>query len=221
MKGDWRLVNRDELYDLATDPGQRSNIADQHPRMVDELREAYEAWWTICTRQASKTIPISIGALAQQVAQLNPHDLRNAEGDGVWNQGQVRAGEAADGYWEVLVERDGDYEFALRRWPAEADYGIRAGIDGDDIAFRRDAIAEADWSHYTGGKALEIRSARLEVTGHAPLTLPVNDEAAAVLRLPLKAGEVRVRGVFANDDGLMQAAYYIYVRRLETPDERA
>ncbi len=132
----------------------------------------------------------------------------------------MRAGEAADGYWEVLVERDGDYEFALRRWPAEAGYPIRAGIDGDDIAFRRDAIAEADWSYYTGGKALGITSARLEVSGHAPLTVPVEDEAAAVLRLPLKAGETRVRGVFASDDGLMQAAYYIYVRRLDAPGER-
>lgn len=221
MKGDWRLVNRDELYDLATDPGQRTNIADQHPRIVDELRQAYEAWWEICIRQASETIPISIGAEAQQVAQLNPHDLRNAEGDGVWNQAQVRAGQAADGYWEVLVERDGDYEFAFRRWPAEAGHRIRAGLEGDDIAFRRDAIAEADWSHYTGGKALEITSARLEVTGHLSLTVQVTDETAALLRLPLKAGEARVRGVFANDDGLMQAPYYIYVRRLETADEGA
>lgn len=218
MKADWRLVNRDELYDLATDPGQRANIADQHPLVVAALREAYEAWWEICMRQASETIPISIGAVAQEVAHLNPHDLRNVEGDGIWNQAQVRAGQAADGYWEVLVEQDGDYAFALRRWPAEAGHGIRAGIVGDDIDFRRDAIAEADWAHYTGGKALAITAARLEITGHPPLTASVGEGAAACLRLRLQAGEARVRAIFVGDDGLEQIAYYVDVRRLPASD---
>ena len=58
------------------------------------------------------------------------------------------------------------------------------------------------------------------MTGHVPLAAPVDDESAALLRLSLKAGEVQVRGTFANDEGLMQAPYYIYVRRLETDDER-
>ncbi|WP_304186270.1 arylsulfatase [Phenylobacterium aquaticum] len=215
MKGDWRLVNRDELYDLVTDPGQRANIADQHPGVVAELREAYEAWWEICTRQAGETIPISVGAPTQQIAELRTHDLRNADSDVVWNQDQIRAGQACQGYWEVLVERAGDYEFAFRRWPTEAGHAIRTGIEGDDVAFRRDAIARADWSLYTGGIALPITAARLEITGHPPLTVQVADETAAVLRLSLPAGEVQVRGWFLNEAGLTLAPYYIYVRRLE------
>ena len=118
MKGDWRLVNHDELYDLATDPNQRADVADQHPQLVAELREAYEAWWELCSRQMGADIPISIGAEARTTAQLNTHDLRSGDSEAVWNQGQVRRGEACLGYWEVLVERAGLYEFALRRWPS-------------------------------------------------------------------------------------------------------
>jgi arylsulfatase A-like enzyme len=214
MKGDWRLVNRDELYDLSTDPNERTDLAARHPAVVAELRDAYEAWWTLCSRQVSEEIPISIGAEAQETAELRTHDLRNADSDVVWRQGQVRQGQGCLGYWEVHVERAGLYEFALRRWPTEAGHAIRAGIDGDDIAFRRDAIAEAEWWMYTGGKALEIEAAHLEVAGYPPLSVAVNDEAAAILRISLEAGGVHVRAHFSNDAGLMQSPYYVYVRRL-------
>lgn len=215
MKNAWRLVDRDQLYDLATDPNQRTDLAAQHPEIVAELREAYEAWWTLCATQMDGVIPISIGAEAQTVAELRTHDLRNDDSDVVWNQAQIRQGQACLGYWEVMVERPGDYEFALRRWPAEAGHAIRAGIDGDDIAFRRDAIAQADWELYTGGKALEITSAGLEVSGHETRTVAVGEDAEAVLSLRLDAGPVEVRAWFADAGGLRQAPYYVYVRRLE------
>lgn len=214
MKNDWRLVDRDQLYDLATDPNQRANLAAQRPDIVAELRAAYEAWWTLCSQQMGEVMPISIGAEAQAIAELRTHDLRNVESDVVWNQGQIRRGQACDGYWEVLVERPGDSEFALRRWPAEAGHAIRAGIDGDDIDFRREAIAQPDWDLYTGGKALEITSAGFEITGYPRRTAPVGDEREAVMSLRLAAGPVQARAWFADADGRMQAAYYVYVRRL-------
>jgi len=216
MRGDWRLVNRDELYDLATDPNQRANVAGDHPALVEELRAAYEAWWTLCARQMGDEIPISIGAEAQTIAELRTHDLRNADSDVVWNQAQIRVGQACLGYWEVLVERAGTYEFALRRWPAEAGHEIRAGLDGDDVTFRRDAIAEPDWAYYAGGQALAIDAAHLVVSGHPPVSVPVGDEAAAVFRLDLNAGPAHVRAHFAGSDGLMLAPYYVYVRRQES-----
>jgi arylsulfatase A-like enzyme len=215
MRDRWRLVNRDELYDLAADPRQRSNIAEGHPDIVAALREAYEAWWDLCSRQMDSEIPISIGAQVQETAELRTHDLRNPESDVVWNQGQIRQGQACLGYWEVLVERPGLYEFALRRWPAEAGHEIRAGIDGDDVVFRRDAIAEADWAHYTGGRALEFDAAHLEVTGRPAQSVPVADEVAAVLRIQLDAGPAHVSAHFSSVEGLKQAPYYVYVRRLE------
>ncbi|MFI3331761.1 MAG: sulfatase-like hydrolase/transferase [Rikenellaceae bacterium] len=47
----YRLVNNDSLYDIETDPGETKNIIDQHPELVKQMREWYEAWW-------QKTLPL-------------------------------------------------------------------------------------------------------------------------------------------------------------------
>jgi len=41
----YSLVNNTELYDLKSDPGQSKNVADQHPDVVNRLRDAYTQWW--------------------------------------------------------------------------------------------------------------------------------------------------------------------------------
>jgi hypothetical protein len=214
MREGWRLIDGAALYDLADDPGQRRDVAADHPGIVAELRAAYEDWWTLCERQADDDIPIPIGAAAARVVRLTSHDLRNDAGDGVWNQGQVRRGEACAGYWEVSVEAAGVYEFALRRWPAEAGHALIAGLAGDDVDFRRDAIAEADWELYSGGAALAIEAASVEAGGRTARA-PVGDgEDAARLRLELERGAVHLRAWF-SDEGLRQSPYYVEVRRVE------
>ena len=39
------LVNNKELYDLSADPGEQTNVIDQHPDAVAKLRTAYDKWW--------------------------------------------------------------------------------------------------------------------------------------------------------------------------------
>jgi arylsulfatase A-like enzyme len=215
MKGDWRLVDRDELYDLASDPGQETDVAGQHPEVVAELQAAYEDWWTVCAEQMARDIPLSIGADEQEIAELRTHDLRNDDCNVVWNQAQIRKGQGCLGYWEVCVEQDGLYEFDLRRWPSEAGHAIRAGIDGDDVEFRRDAIAESAWVHYTGGKELDIRTACLEITGHPQVSVPVQDgDTGTKIQLQLEAGDVHLRAFFSNNKGLFQSPYYVYAKRV-------
>ena len=48
-RGDWKLIHyyeddRDELYDLASDPGEQSDVASDNPEMARELRTAMETW---------------------------------------------------------------------------------------------------------------------------------------------------------------------------------
>ena len=214
MRGDWRLINGEALYDLADDPGQQHDVAADHPGVVAELRAAYEDWWTLCERQADDDIPIAIGAADAEVVRLTSHDLRNDAGDGVWNQGQVRRGEACAGYWEVMVEAAGLYEFALRRWPVEAGHALTAGLEGDDIAFRRDAIAEADWGLYSGGQALAIERASVEVGGRTASAPVAAGEAAARLRLDLDRGPAHLRAWFSGE-GVQQSPYYVEARRVD------
>jgi len=39
------LVNDKELYDLARDPGETTNVLEQYPEIVGQLRAAYDRWW--------------------------------------------------------------------------------------------------------------------------------------------------------------------------------
>ena len=214
MRADWRLINGTELYRLTHDPGQRNDIAKDHPVVVAELRDAYEMWWILCQRQADDDIPISIGA-SDGIARLNSHDLRNDQGDGVWSQGQVRAGETCSGYWEVQVEAAGTYEFVLRRWPVESAHRMRAGIEAEDVTFRRDAVAANDWPLYQGGAALPIESARIEIDGmDAVETAVAEQDEAAVFLVALAKGPTHIRAWLAGPGGLKQSPYYIDVRWL-------
>jgi arylsulfatase A-like enzyme len=217
MRDHWRLINGSDLYRLTDDAGQRNNIASKYPEIVTELRQAYEAWWRLCERQVNDDIPISIGAKSVAVTRLNSHDLRNDEGDGVWNQGQVRRGDACSGYWEVLVEEPGLYEFALRRWPAETARAMRAGVTGEDITFRRDAIAPADWPLYEGGAVLPFEAAHIEIDGVGAFETQIaGNEAAAVLQIAIRPGPYHLRCWLTGEGGLRQSPYYVDVCLVDT-----
>ena len=41
----YRFINNKELYDLYKDPGQKQNIASQHPEIVAKIQKAYPQWW--------------------------------------------------------------------------------------------------------------------------------------------------------------------------------
>jgi len=41
----WRLVGKDQLYDVSKDPGEEQNLIEQHPQVAKEMLAAYEKWW--------------------------------------------------------------------------------------------------------------------------------------------------------------------------------
>lgn len=41
----WRLVGKESLYDILADPGEQTNVVDDHPEVVEELLEAYDGFW--------------------------------------------------------------------------------------------------------------------------------------------------------------------------------
>lgn len=42
----YRLVNNSELYDLYNDPGESEDVAAEHPEVVEQMRKAYDQWWS-------------------------------------------------------------------------------------------------------------------------------------------------------------------------------
>jgi arylsulfatase len=39
------LVNNKELYNLQVDPGEKTNVINKYPEVVDKLRTYYDHWW--------------------------------------------------------------------------------------------------------------------------------------------------------------------------------
>ena len=42
----FRLVDNRELYDITHDPGETTNVIDEHPDQVARMRKAYDQWWS-------------------------------------------------------------------------------------------------------------------------------------------------------------------------------
>ncbi|MFC1766099.1 arylsulfatase [Planctomycetota bacterium] len=163
MKDKWRLLNGRELYDLATDPEQRRDIAAQHPKLVAELRAEYEAWWDLCTCQFCEA-STHIGSDQCDEVHMTTQELRNEDSDAVWNQGQVRAGQPCLGYWDIYAEKTGTYEIALRRWPAESGYTLLQGIQGMDINPKpNELLAESTIDWYQNGAVVDVFGAALMI----------------------------------------------------------
>ena len=188
----WRLVNGNELYDIKADPGQKNDIGDKHPDVVEKLRKAYERWWADLSKGFDEYCETIIGSDRENPVRLMSHDWHTTNVP--WIQGAIRNGTQANGFWAVEVERDGMYEFSLRRWPVEVDIPITAAVEG--------------------GKAINISQARLKIAD-VDVSKPVLTDAHEVtFRVQLKGGKTRLQTWFTDDKGESRGAYYVYVRRL-------
>ncbi len=214
MSARWRLVNGTELYDLSADPGQRRDVAAEHPEEVARLRAGYEEWWRLVSQQLERDTPIVIGS-SEEPVRLTTHDLRNEACDVAWNQRQVREGVVVSGTWAIDVRRRGRYRIELRRWPEEAGHALQAGIEGDDVAWRQDCVAAKDVPQYRGGVALAIRWAQLSVGGRSYHAEAADGARAVAFDVALDEGANDLFACFYDDQERSIAPYYVCVKRLE------
>ena len=204
----WRLVNGKGLYEIANDPGQKHDIAKEHPQVVKELRAAYEAWWESLQPALARHAEIVLGNPAENPSRLTCHDWLTEGEYPPWNQSTIREGQSTVGDWAVRVEQAGQYRITLRRWPAEAATPLTEGLPAGPsvpgmVAFRE-----------TPGKALEIRSAGIQI-GDIELQQTIEPNAESVaFEADLPKGSARLQGYFELADGKTIGAYYVDVERL-------
>ena len=198
----WRLVGGNELYDIAADPAQQTNVASEHPGVVRRMREHYDAWWSRIAPAVNEFSPVHVGSDAENPTMLSPCEWQDVFLD---QAAQVRRGERKNGVWNVTVERGGRYEISLRRWPVEADTPLMAGLPEYQAA---DGV-------YPAGVALPIVKARLQI-GEQDLSRAVGDgDKAVTFELALEAGRTTLQTWFYNaHDEELCGAYYVYVKRL-------
>lgn len=216
MSENWRLVNGKELYEIKKDPGQKKNVYFEHPDVVAKLKESYDTYWNEFveydkSHYYSRAI---VGNPKQKEVMLASIDLflENSSTLTV-NQASIRNGVVTNGSWLVYVEKDGMYEFELRRWPKEADTEIVSSVP--EINSETNDIRLNRWGEKPEGTALDIVRARLSVNGHDVSKEVKENDKHVTFTLPLKKGNATVRSWFYDKKDKDRCVYYVYVRLKE------
>jgi hypothetical protein len=210
----WRLLENRELYDLISDPMQKSNVIDQFPEVTEKMRNHLYSWWDGVSEKANEPQAVTIGSNYE-----NPMLLTAVEWLDVFQdlQRQVRLGDRKNGYWHLYVDHPGEYEFELRRWPREINLPLSAPLPENQVR------GGDQW--LIPGVALPITAARILITENSDSkngkTVLVNNHMSAdpqdtFVRFTahLEKGPIMLHTWF--DDAQNQpivGAYYVYVNR--------
>ncbi|MCK5174523.1 MAG: alpha-L-fucosidase, partial [Planctomycetes bacterium] len=205
MTDQWRLVNGTELYDITKDPGQKTDVAKQHPEVVGQLRAEYDAWWADISVVFSKDSRIIVGNKAESPTRLTAHDWLTDGSLPPWHQGSIRDALEVNGEWAIKVEKAGKYRITLRRWPAVVDKAISADLPPGAPVQGTTAYRE------TPGIGLDARLAGIKIGGIEQQKPVGASEKAVSFEVSLNKGEANLEGYFVLKDGGIIGAYYVYV----------
>ncbi len=125
----WRLVNGKQLFEIAVDPGQKSDVSESHPEIVAELREDYLEWWSDISPSFDSFPRIAIGGDAPDRVMLTSHDWHGKNVP--WHQRHVLEGKPWNGTWKIEIAESGAYTFGLHRWPPHLKVPLAASAPGD------------------------------------------------------------------------------------------
>ena len=122
------------------------------------------------------------------------------------NPGHVSnaAGGPRGGPWNVFVERGGEYEIRLSRWPPDLNLPLTAGREAQKMTVGQLPV----------GKAVPIAGARLTVAGQNLSAVTKASDSSAVFRVKLAAKtKTKLHGWFVDAQGTDACgAFYAEVR---------
>ncbi|WP_405603994.1 arylsulfatase [Polaribacter sp. Asnod1-A03] len=202
MDGSWRLVNGNELYNTAEDPGQTNNLAAQYPEKVTSMNAFYESWWQSVIKE-TKYSTIDLGVVEKEV--ITCHDARTIDYFPPWNQRKIREGQIMKpAPFFVNFVQPGNYTFKLTRWPMESGEALGAEIN--------DAIAEtATTDPRIKGESMKFKKAFLKI-GDKEVSVNVDNTAqSADLQLTVEQGKTEMLAWFEMEDGSVSNAFYVNV----------
>ncbi|MGJ8642530.1 MAG: arylsulfatase [Luteolibacter sp.] len=215
MSEQWRLINGEELYEIDEDPGQKNNVAAEHPEQVQAMRKFYDDWWAELEPTFSQTTEIYLGHPDAPVVTLTAHDWIQIQLP-PWNQGHIRIDPETkdgkhEGHWAVKAVEAGSYNFEMRRWPKEADLPITAGVPG------LPNVPGADKAFSTKkGTAYPVTTATLRINGKDVESQAIPDGATHVtFTAELSKGAHKLSPVFLTEDGKELGAYFLIVSPAE------
>ncbi|MFI3291097.1 MAG: arylsulfatase [Opitutales bacterium] len=193
LKGNWRYLDGDRLYDITNDVGQKKNIIKDFPEVAKELAAVYEKYWEYVSPENDRMHPLYLATPKDDCVVLSVHDKHLSC---LVGQEPLRTTRMAktDGFWYVYVPEDGTYSFELYRWPLEAKLNIKDAAPA--VAKREGYNAPAKEA---GGAITNIIGAEViigDVKGEASISESANPAFIAVNNLKLKKGEYKLHANF-------------------------
>ena len=210
MMNKWRLIDGKQLYNIESDPGQKTDIADKHPEMHKRLREEYEKFWADVSPTFNQDVKIYLGDQRENPVNITCHDWISVLPP-PWNQAQVRDAKKPEklvGFWNIDVRAAGKYRVKLSRWPAESGHALSAEVAPSPPSpggrTYRDRI----------GKSIDIKGATLKVGEQVWSTEVDGSEQSADFEVDLAAGETKMSAEFQTGDGKAIGAFYVVAERI-------
>jgi arylsulfatase A-like enzyme len=193
-----------ELYNVEEDPHQDNNVYDKYPEVVAKMKAAYEKWWRGVQPDINKMTHIIIGNDAENPSMLACTSWATTY---FTQKSGILEGRKSNGYWNLIADQSGQYDFELCRWPKETNAALQDKVN----------IKYTDTFPYgpgMEGTALPVAKARIQVND-IDQTIDVNKgDKAAKFTCRLKKGPVRLKTWFYDKDGNeLCGAYYVYVTR--------
>jgi arylsulfatase len=191
----WRLVHGTELYDVEADRAQEHDLAAEQPEIRAKMREHYERWWAGVAPQLGEFVALSLGADAENPVLLSSSDWQDIYAD---NSQHIRdaAGGSRGGPWNVNIERAGDYEITLRRWPFDTDAALAGTVQPP-------------------GRELPIAAAKLQIAGSEMRATVKPGDREVSFHLQLPSGRTQLRAFFQDAAGAdLCGAFFVKVLRL-------
>ena len=205
----WRLVNKDELYDLNNDPEQQNNIAVRFPDVVSELQSAYEQFWQeINEGQSPYARPIIGSGKIKETWLTCDGWIPEHPKPHTWDQKHVSKAVINDGFWPIRVAQERTYRIEVRRWPKEKDFpisGTPAAQEIPDIELNGFPVLVPE------GAKMNVSTVRLKV-GNKFFEKEIGEEDSfAAFEIAMKVGESQIQAWFLDDSNNQYPGYYVYI----------
>ncbi|EDL61245.1 arylsulfatase [Gimesia maris] len=197
----WRWLENRELYDLTTDPLQQKNVVAEYPEVVKKMQAHLDQWWSELEPTVAVPQRVIVGHPSENPAMLTACEWLDVFVD---QQRQVRRGVRRNGTWHLIVDRPGNYQFELRRWPRESGLQLTEGTPALKVT---DGLL-------VQGVALPVTKAKIKI---GTFTATANSDSKAesiTFTTSLEKGPVELTTWLLDGQGKeICGAYYVYVNR--------
>lgn len=208
MKQHWRLINN-TLTNLKEDPQQQANVADKHPALaaaMDKFDRDFRV--TLAETAWRSNRPIYVGE--------TPNERLSFRMASFYLQGHILAGKRHNATWPVHFLHAGTYELEFRRWAPEVNQPLDVAI----TVKPNESVHLAGRPVYVNGggsrgKALPIRSVKLDIGGKVYQVAAEPNQSAIIMRVTEEEGPAIMKATFLDNNGkAITTPYYAYIRRI-------